>query len=76
VDIIIPPGSQDTVNTLTLSLGGTEISEKAVYVYVQNAFSKVSKRARKKHDELHSSRILKLPLVCEKNSSIRSENEK
>ncbi|XP_029673060.1 uncharacterized protein LOC115241436 [Formica exsecta] len=40
VDIVVPLGTQDTVNTLTLSIDGTEIPEKTVYVYVQNAISK------------------------------------
>ncbi|XP_071626964.1 uncharacterized protein [Temnothorax longispinosus] len=40
VDILVPLSSQDTVNTLTVEIVGTEISEKTVYVYVQNAFSK------------------------------------
>ncbi|XP_028047875.1 uncharacterized protein LOC114253740 [Monomorium pharaonis] len=41
VDILVPPGNQDTVNTLTLSIGGTEIAEKTVNIYVQNTFSKI-----------------------------------
>ncbi|XP_072759242.1 uncharacterized protein [Anoplolepis gracilipes] len=40
VDIFVPLGTQDTVNTLTLLIDGTEIPEKTVYVYVQNAISK------------------------------------
>ncbi|XP_070154402.1 uncharacterized protein [Polyergus mexicanus] len=40
VDIVVPLDTQDTVNTLTLSIDGTEIPEKTVYVYVQNAISK------------------------------------
>lgn len=40
VDIIIPTGSQETVNTLTVLIAGTQISEKTVNVLVQNAFSK------------------------------------
>lgn len=43
VDIVIPAGTgQNTVNTITLSVVGTQISEKTVYVYVQDAFSKVN----------------------------------
>lgn len=42
VDIIIPLQSQETVNTLTLLIAGTQISEKTVYLIVQNAFSKVN----------------------------------
>lgn len=44
VDILIPLGSQDTVNTLTLNIVGTEIPEKTVNILVQNAFSKVKIR--------------------------------
>ncbi|XP_011878705.1 PREDICTED: uncharacterized protein LOC105567991 isoform X2 [Vollenhovia emeryi] len=40
VDILIPSGSQDTVNTLTVQIVGTEISEKTVNVYAQNVYSK------------------------------------
>ncbi|XP_019701264.2 uncharacterized protein LOC105192540 isoform X2 [Harpegnathos saltator] len=47
VDIIVPAGvGQNTVNTITLSVEGTEISEKAVYVYVQNPFSKIIDNVR------------------------------
>lgn len=43
VDIIVPTGiRQATVNTLTLFVDGTEISEKTVYVYVQDPFTKVN----------------------------------
>lgn len=42
VDIFIPGGvGQNTVNTITVSLGSTQISEKTVYVYVQDSFSKI-----------------------------------
>ncbi|KAL6446330.1 hypothetical protein ACFW04_001137 [Cataglyphis niger] len=41
VDIVVPLDTQDTVNTLTLFIYGTEIPEKTVYVYVQNAISKI-----------------------------------
>lgn len=44
VDILVPLGSQDTVNTLTLLIAGTEIPEKTTYVYVQNEFSRVNIR--------------------------------
>lgn len=44
IDILIPSGTQDTVNTLTVRIIGTEIADKTVYIYVQNAFSKVNIR--------------------------------
>lgn len=44
VDIVIPSGTQDTINTLTLHIVGTDISEKTVNVFVQSAFSKVNIR--------------------------------
>ncbi|XP_012230485.1 uncharacterized protein [Linepithema humile] len=40
VDILVPFGTQDLVNTLSLSIDGTEISEKTAYIYVRNSFSK------------------------------------
>jgi len=43
VDILIPLETQDTVNKITLSVDGAEILEKTVYIYVQNAFSRVNK---------------------------------
>ncbi|XP_032672396.1 uncharacterized protein LOC116844660 isoform X2 [Odontomachus brunneus] len=47
VDIIVPTGiRQDTVNTLTLFVDGTEISEKTVYVYIQNPYTKIIDNVR------------------------------
>ncbi|XP_018399340.1 PREDICTED: uncharacterized protein LOC108777045 [Cyphomyrmex costatus] len=40
VYIFVPAGTQETVNTLTLSIAGTEILEKTVQVFVQNEFSR------------------------------------
>ncbi|RLU26053.1 hypothetical protein DMN91_002216, partial [Ooceraea biroi] len=40
IDIYIPQRSQETVNTLTLRIDGTQIEEKTVYIYVQNALSR------------------------------------
>lgn len=43
VDIIVPAGiRQNTVNTVTLFVDGTEISEKTVYLYVQDPSNKVN----------------------------------
>lgn len=42
--MIVPRGvSQNAVNTLTLFVDGTKITEKTVYVYVQGALNKVNK---------------------------------
>jgi len=50
VDIYVPPGSQETVNILTLIISGKpEISKKTVHIFVKNAFSKVN---MKKCDQL------------------------
>lgn len=40
VDILVPAGTQETVNTLTLSIVDTEILEKTVQVFVHNELSK------------------------------------
>ncbi|XP_018313581.1 uncharacterized protein [Mycetomoellerius zeteki] len=40
VDILVPTGTQETVNTLTLFIVGTEILEKSVQVFVYNELSK------------------------------------
>ncbi|KYN33144.1 hypothetical protein ALC56_12477, partial [Trachymyrmex septentrionalis] len=40
VDILVPAGTQETVNTLTLSIVGTEILEKTVQVFVHNELSR------------------------------------
>ncbi|XP_020283230.1 uncharacterized protein LOC109854502 isoform X2 [Pseudomyrmex gracilis] len=38
VDMIVPLGTQNSINTLTLSIDETQISQKTVYVYVQDSF--------------------------------------
>ncbi|XP_011068989.1 PREDICTED: uncharacterized protein LOC105154895 isoform X2 [Acromyrmex echinatior] len=40
VEIFVPAGTQETVNTLTLSIIGTEILEKTVQIFVHNELSK------------------------------------
>ncbi|XP_014485040.1 PREDICTED: uncharacterized protein LOC106749772 isoform X3 [Dinoponera quadriceps] len=43
VDVVVPAGiRQDTINTLTLFVDGTEISEKTVYLYVQDSSAKIT----------------------------------
>lgn len=42
IDLIVPDNvAPHTVNTVTLSISGTEIKEKSVYLYVQGSLSKV-----------------------------------
>ena len=42
IDVVVPNNAApDTANTVTLSILGTEIKEKSVYLYVQGSLSKV-----------------------------------
>lgn len=36
--MIVPLGTQNSINTLTLSIDETQISQKTVYIYVQDSF--------------------------------------
>ncbi|XP_026301971.1 uncharacterized protein LOC100576425 isoform X2 [Apis mellifera] len=43
IDLIVPDNvAPDTANTVTLSISGTEIKEKSVYLYVQGSLSKLT----------------------------------